>query len=255
MDRGKNWDILLIGITFALTTLPSRFFVDPNTASRVYEWCQGIALGLWMSHLIFTVPDYKINRRSIIAAAVIWQAFDLISYWPWYFYGGKIPWWMLSLLLFLIFGGLVAYNYYRVYDMKNDEYDPDNVFILLWRPTKVQSVFYSLIGMPVGSIVICAGGYLWSFKWKRNGFIKRIVRVRAAKKKYVFIDTKKETTPEILEELESLVNKRARVAGYRCRCVYIIKNVLSMIGKEYAPHGLEYIPSLYAMKVMKLKNE
>lgn len=254
MDRGKNWDILLIATTLFITIVPSRFFNDPEIASRVYEWCQGMVLALWMFHLIHTVPSHKMNRRSIIAAAMIWQTVDIITYWPWYFYGNIFPWFCyLSAIAALLFGSLVLYEYFRIYDIKSDKFHPDKIYLLLWRPSKVKSIFLSLIGMPVGSVAIYADGHIWSFKWNRNGFTKRPFRPRAAIKKYIFFDTNKEATDEIIEELQSLVDQRARVTGYRCRCVYIIRNVLKKLGKEYAPNGIEYIPSIYAMKVMRLK--
>lgn len=253
MDKGKNWDILLIIATLLITTVPSRFFNDPETASRVYEWCQGMILALWMFHLIHTVPPHKMNRRSIIAAATIWQIVDIITYWPWYFYGSTFPWFYISAAMALFFGSLVVYEYFRIYDIESDEFDSDNVYLLLWRPAKVRSIFLSLIGMPVGSVALYADGYVWSFKWNRNGFIKRPFRHRSTIKKYIFFDTGKKTTTEIIEELQLLVDQRARIAGYRCRCIYIIRNVLKMLGKEYAPNGIEYIPSIYAMKVMRLK--
>lgn len=253
MDKGKNWDVLLIAATLLITMVPSRFFNDPEIASRVYEWCQGLVLALWMFHLIHTVPSHKMNRRSIIAATVIWHVVDLITYWPWYFYGNTFPWFWISAVMALFFGSLVAYEYLRMYDIESDEFNPDNVYILLWRPTKVKSIFLSLIGMPIGSVAVYADGHIWSFKWNRNGFIKRRFRSRAAVKKYILFDTNKETTNEIIEELQSLVDQRSHVAGYRCRCVYIIRNVLKKVGKEYTPNGIEYIPSIYAMKVMRLK--
>ena len=253
MDRGKNWDILLIAATLFITIVPSRFFNDPEIASRVYEWCQGLILALWMFHLIHTVPSHKMNRRSIVAAATIWQVVDIITYWPWYFHKETSLWFYVSVTTALFFGSLVVYEYFRIYDIESDEFNPDKVYILLWRPTKVRSIFLSLIGMPVGSVAVYANGCIWSFKWNRNGFIKRPFRPRAAIKKYIFFNTGKDTTNEIVEELQSLVDRRARVAGYRCRCIYIIRNVLKKLGKEYTPNGIEYVPSIYAMKVMRLK--
>jgi hypothetical protein len=131
--------------------------------------------------------------------------------------------------------------------------------IFMWKPLNKRTLFFSLIGAPFGSVNLYVNSHVYGFSWNSGIYRKKFMSIRAVEKKFVVIDTGKKWNWKILYMLEDLLGEKARTKKYlffRMRCILILKEILSLIGLGYKPRGIEFLPSFYALKVLRMrKNE
>ena len=196
-----------------------------------------------------------INIRSIFAVGIIFSITSLIYF---------VLWWVFDISTLFIFpvsfGAMLTlflFNAIKNYDYKSDKINDDNVYICFWKPENAKTIFPSLFGAAIGSVAIYAGGHRYSFKWDSDLFKKRQASPRAMEETYIIVDTGVRFSQQIERELKKLNDCHSciwRIKFLRFKCIYAIRNVLKAIGKEYSPSFLEFIPALYAKKILRLKN-
>jgi hypothetical protein len=124
-----------------------------------------------------------------------------------------------------------------------------NVNILFLRPIKNVDVLKAFFGLPVSSVCLVVDGQIWSFK-ARTGIFECRPYNSAILKTHIIIDTKVTTNHVILEELNKLLGESR--TPY-CKCVWTIRRVLNLLGGKFAiKNWFDYIPGIYASKIMKV---
>lgn len=196
-----------------------------------------------------------INIRSIYAVGIIFSITSLIYY---------ILWWIFDINTIFVFPvsffGCMALFFFtslKNYKFESDKIIDDNVYLCFWKPENAKTIFPSLVGSAIGSISIYAGGHIYGFEWKSDRFKKRQRLPKTIEKKFVVINTGKKFTQSIEKELKKLNLCHASIGKIkllRFKCVYAIRNVLNIIGKEFSPSFFEFIPALYVKKILRWKN-
>lgn len=220
------------------------------TAPFVSDWASWeIALGakyLTMA-IVFTLFLQETGAkpllyRSIVALFCIAAWVDAVGHATWQFaaFDSSVP----------ILGAWTAWFIYtlrRAYDFPGDQVKGGNVFIMLLRPTSAFMVCKALVGFPVASVCLYANGTVWSYRAKTGTFDLYPVDDRWLQK-HIAINTGVHCSDQITEMLDDLVGQR-RWPG--TKCIWSIRNVLARLGKTYKPRLFDYLPGIYALRVIK----
>lgn len=206
----------------------------------------------------------KISDKSILAMVIILLIIDAIIYWPLvynmlYFFENTDSsilaiLYILSQLFITI--PLLYYVSIRNYYYKSDKIECDNIYFCLKKANTNRYILLSLIGAPFGSISVYTKNYLYGFKWSKDYFLKRRVNQKAVEQTYIIFDTGIKCTNKHIESLDNLIGTTAKIKylQVRFKCVYVLKDFLNILGDEYKPVFLEFIPSLFVKKIMGVKD-
>lgn len=193
---------------------------------------------------LFVEFKTTILNRSILALIVLSVWCDLITYVLWQTNMVEID---LSALCALIFFIWLGTTIKRAYPEHIDTINSDMVCILIKKPTGSFDVIKSLVGFPAASVCIVAGGYMWSFR-KHTGKFEKTLLSHVYLDNHLVVNTWIKTTPEIIEELEKVIGEKR--LPY-CKCVWSIRKVLRLLGGKYNPRLWDYLPSIYALKIIR----
>lgn len=206
----------------------------------------------------------KISDKSILAMIIVIFIIDAVLYWPLvynmlYFFKNTDKsilaiLYILSQLFITI--PLLYYVSVRSYYYKSDKIEGDNIYFCLKKANTNRYILLSLIGAPFGSISVYAKNNLYGFKWSKDYFLKRRVSQKALQQTYIIFDTGIKCTDKHIESLNDIIGTTAKIKylQVRFKCVYVLKDFLNILGKEYTPVFLEFIPSLFVKKIMGVKN-
>lgn len=158
---------------------------------------------------------------------------------------------LLFALIQLIFIPCFFWIWLREYNIKSDEFNKDNVCILLLKP-KNNLNYLSLIklffGLPISSVCIVADNKIWAYRKSSNLYSCSDYNGQWLKT-HILLDTKIKTSSQILNELNKIIgNKRFP----NIKCVYAIRNILNLLGSKYKITSiLDFIPGFYTLKINK----
>ncbi|MCP4088195.1 MAG: hypothetical protein GY746_00150 [Gammaproteobacteria bacterium] len=232
--------------------------LDSETAWMLHSFGLQVVILIWIWCAFSEYNKRKVATRSILAILLIWQAIEVVTYPIWWIYGMNVAdfvWstWAMTTVLW------ITYVLFRPYDYTSDKINIGNVHICLWRPRNDKSVILSTCGAPFGSVAIYAYDRLWSYRWDSGTFEERdISNPEALEKHYTIVDTGVSECDEIESALIDIVGTPARrwqALGMRLSCVSVLVPVLKLIGKDFVPNIFEHIPSLYAHKITRPKDQ
>ena len=135
----------------------------------------------------------------------------------------------------------------RGYWVQGDHVSTGNIYILIHRPKTTWAVIKALIGFPADSISSYANGQAWSFR-RNSGMFSRYSAGPAILSANIAVDTGVELSADLEEILDNLVGQ-SRFPG--TKCVWTIRHVLRKIGGKFAPRWCDYIPGIYAAKLLR----
>ena len=135
----------------------------------------------------------------------------------------------------------------RGYDVKSDPMIPGRIYILIHKPKNTWAVIKALIGFPSDSVSVYAKGQAWSFR-RNSGTFSLYSAGPAILSANIAVDTGVVLSPDIEEMLDNIVGKQ-RFPG--TKCVWEIRHVLRKIGGKFAPRWCDYIPGVYAAKLLR----
>lgn len=241
-----------------------HYFFSGDTAWYVSEYCNYLSIFVSLIYIFKIYNKNDISGKSILAMFIILFFIDMLLYWPilyncLYIFDSTD---VLSLSIMYIISQLlitIPLLYYvsiKNYSYKSDKLGNDNIYLCLKKANTAKYIFTSIIGAPFGSISVYAKKNLYGFKWSKDNYLKRSASYRAIEETYIVFDTGIKCEDKHIEELEKIIGRPARIEyiQLRMKCIYSIKDFLSILGKEYKPKFLEFIPSLYVRKIMGIKN-
>lgn len=135
----------------------------------------------------------------------------------------------------------------RSYSAQSDPINFKNIFILLHKPKSTWGVIKALVGLPADSVAIQANGQIWSFR-RKSGIFALYSADISADHANIAVDTGVELSAELEEMLDDLIGQ-PRFPG--TKCVWAIRHVLRKIGGRFAPRWCDYIPGIYAAKLLR----
>lgn len=220
------------------------------------QWSQIFMCLVWVSVLFTHVPKNKINIRSVIAIILVSYIVSVATYPLWIFYPSAYIYALVLYFPLLYFA--LKHTASRTYKFRSDPIRGNNVYICLWKPEKAASLFESLIGAPIGSVCLYANGYIYCFRWGAKEYAKKPVTTSAVLRKFIVIDSGVKANAAICSKMDSLIGNKARAwrsLWLRCRCIFIIKPVLVRMGDDFRPRLFEFIPSLYAARLLRSRGK
>lgn len=204
-----------------------------------------LIISLLSSALLVESKNLPIYTRSILALITLTAYADLFNFILWHTSNKEID---FSIINALIFFTWLLFTVQRKYPEFVDRLNHDTVNILILRPKTTFDVFKGLVGFPAASICIYAGGFVWTFR-KHSGKFERVHPSYLWLDEHLVVNTGIPATPEILNQLESVVGEKR--LPY-CKCVYSIRDVLNSLGEKYKIRGWwDYIPGIYALKILR----
>lgn len=201
-----------------------------------------LSLAVALQLVMVETPHKGLLFRSITAVFCIGAWVDFVGHVAWqvYAFDSTLP-------IVVIWTAWFIHTARRAYDYPGDPVNGENVFLMLLRPTTVFAVCKALVGFPVASVCLYANGAVWSYRAKTGTFDLYPVDDRWLQK-HIAINTGVHCSEQITEMLDDLVGQR-RWPG--TKCIWAIRHVLARIGKTYKPRLFDYLPGIYAMRIIK----
>lgn len=246
--------IIAIVSTIILSIIPN--YINGAVSWIWGEWCNMAIICIWILTAFLCISNKKINERCLIASVFYFQLTELLFY-PYCFFNPEVEtfiWPVFMVFMVMSFHKVSSRNY----EYASDKILDDNVYLCFWKPKRSKSVFTSLIGAPFGSMNIYVKDSFWGFSWKTGRYHKRFIKNYNVEKQFLIIDTGIPSSKRIIDSLEKLIDEPARIPRLmwiRCRCILILKPLLKELGREFEPNLFEFIPAIYALKLLRWRNE
>ena len=201
-----------------------------------------LSLSLALTALLVATKGAELSYRSLVALFCIGAWIDTAGQlaWRWLDFDSTLP-------ILVIWTAWFIHTARRAYDYSGDPVKGGNVFLMLLRPTTVFAVCKALVGFPVASVCLYANGTVWSFRGKTGTFDLYSVDDRWLQR-HIAINTGVYCSDQITEMLDAVIGQR-RWPG--TKCVWAIRHVLARLGKTYKPRLFDYLPGIYAMRIIK----
>ena len=232
--------LALIAIT-AIEHIAQGFITDAGTWYLALG-AKYLSLALALNCLLFEIKAKGILYRSVVSLACIWTWVDFAGFCLW-----RLSSIDMSVWIMVCWSAWLVWTVKREYDCRGDIVIGSNVFVMLLRPTSVFTVCKALVGFPVSSVCLYANGTVWSYRAKTGTFDLYPVDDRWLQK-HIAINTGVHCSDQITEMLDDLVGQR-RWPG--TKCIWSIRHVLARLGKTYKPRLCDYLPGIYAMRIIK----
>jgi len=197
--------------------------------------------------LLFRLTSYrKLGLRSLWAAGILYTVGEVLT-----------DWWLPEQYVFLIgplefviyifgFVWMVYRPTMRSFGSKRNE---ENVLLVFYRPQTYIEMIKAMIGLPVISLSVYADGK-W-LRFRRSEKYLQLLDVRPNTERYLLIDTGFKINPTIkalMRDLEGAPARHWSSLYLRCRCVLSLIPILKILGEEWEPKGLDFIPGVYAYR-------
>ncbi|MCK5600427.1 hypothetical protein KAR91_01055, partial [Candidatus Pacearchaeota archaeon] len=134
------------------------------------------------------------------------------------------------------------------------ERNEENIFLVFYKPQSYFEMLKAMIGLPVISLSIYAGGK-W-LRFRRSEKYLQLLDIRPNTERYLLIDTGVKVDQEMKTLMRNLEGAPARHWSslyFRCRCVLSLTPILHILGTKWVPKGLDFIPGIYSYR--RLNNE
>lgn len=234
------WFIALVAI--ATTEHIASPFLDGPGKWELALCAKYLSLAVVLSALMGEIRQRALLYQSIVALFCIGAWVDFV---------GHVAWgvWAFDSTPPVLFGWSIwlIYTLRRQYSAQGDPIHWDYIFVMLHKPKSIWGVIKSLIGFPADSVFLCANGQAWSFRRKSGSFALYAAGPKITGE-HIAINTGQRLTPQIEELLDDLVGQ-GRWPG--TKCIWAIRHVLRKIGGKFAPRWCDYIPGIYAAKLLR----
>lgn len=154
-------------------------------------------------------------------------------------------------IVIFVFVWFIALQRYKTYDIASDEYNPNNVMLVFYKPHSARDYIISLFGMETGTMSMICDGKWAKFKWGHSELQLCKFSKKRLNKNYIVIDTGVKTTEDIKNSFNSLKGAKARTVEslyFRFNCVRVFKPVFRLMGRKWRYQFLDCIPSVYLMR-------
>ena len=180
--------------------------------------------------------------RSVVALFCIGAWVDSFGriVWDFFKFDSSLP-------IMVGFSAWLLHAASRGYEVQGDHVAPGNIYILIHKPKTTRGVIKALVGLPGDSVSVYANGQAWSFR-RTSGTFSRYYAGHAIVSANIAVDTGVELSAAIEEMLDGLIGQ-PRFPG--TKCVWAIRHVLRKIGGKFAPRWCDYIPGIYAVKLLR----
>jgi len=230
-----------------------HLFLDNPINWYVMQFNYLVAIVIYSIYLFGKIKKQNVNDRSLLALFIYYLLFNVVTYWP--SINGRTMLWAYAFIITIFIFRTYKINK-RNYNEYSDNMKEDHVYLCLERSQKNRGVFTSLWGAPFSSISVYSGEHLYGYKWSKRTYMKRKIHKLHIIKKYVVVDTNIKSSHALTQSLDQLQGEPAsRYLLPRCKCVWTIRKFLKLLGKQYKPTFLEYLPSLYARKLIGIRDE
>jgi len=198
---------------------------------------------LW-TFVVLQTEKERLIIRSVALLFCVGSWAGLAVYSAWNISGMTID---LSLQTFIVYFAFMINILLREYDIQSDKPKVTNVTILLLKPQSHFELIKSFFGVPISSVCIVAGGYVWSYRSKSGKYEKS--RYNSSwLVKHAAIDTGIECEQQTIEELNKIIGEDR--FPY-CKCVYSIRHFLNHLGGRYAIKSwFDFVPGIYAIRLI-----
>lgn len=228
--------MLIVVVEYALQP-----FVSSAGEWHIALLAKTLFVALAFQLLLKETKNKAISFRSLIALFCIFSWVDLVGQLVWEVCAIDLA--IPTMLIFSVWFILAAK---REYCAAGDIVLGDEVFVMFLRPTTNIETCKALIGFPSSSVCIYANGNIWSFREKTGRFDTYQVN-DGWLKKHIAINTKVKCSEQIICQLDRLCGV-SRFPGVKC--VWTIREILASLGDKFTPRWYEYIPGLYAMRII-----
>lgn len=217
-------------------------FLDIPESWELALGAKYLSLAAALQLVMIEPPNKGILFRSVAAIFCIGAWVDFVGHVAWqvYAFDSTLP-------IVIIWTAWFIHTARRAYDYPGDQVKGGTVFLMLLRPTSVFAVFKALVGFPVSSVCLYANGTVWSYRAKTGAFDLYPVDARWLSR-HIAINTGVHCSDKLTEMLDDLVGQR-RWPG--TKCIWSIRHVLARLGKTYKPRLFDYLPGIYAMRIIK----
>jgi len=233
-----NWLLGLIAI--AASEHLAHGFLSNDATWELALGAKYLSLAVVLQLLLAETKQRPLLFRSFIA---------LFCIGAWVDFSGHVVWQVArfdsSVPILVCFSMWFIHTAKRSYSVQSDPLNNKNVFILFHRPKSTWGVIKALVGLPTDSVSVYANGQAWSFR-RNTGDFALYSMGHSVLSANIAVDTGQALTPEIEEMLDDLVGE-PRFPG--TKCVWTIRHVLARLNLK--PRWREYLPGLYAMRVLK----
>jgi hypothetical protein len=235
-----NWLLVLIAISASEHL--AHGFISNDVTWELALGAKYLSLAVVLQLLLAETKHRPLLFRSIVA---------LFCVGAWVDFGGHIVWRFSkvdsSIPIMVGFSLWLVNTAKRSYSAKSDSVNPENIYILFHRPKTAWGVIKALVGFSADSVSVYAKGQAWSFR-RNSGTFSLYSAGSAVLSANIAVDTGKALSPDVEEALDNLVGQ----PRFPCtKCVWAIRHVLRKLGGKFAPRWCDYIPGIYAMRIIK----
>lgn len=234
-----KWLVLILAVTV----------VEYTAAPLVSEWdlavfCGALRIALAVQCILGEIKQKPLMFRSVVAVFCVTAWLDVADYALWWWSGREID---IALPLLVGFTCWLIVAVKREYEYQGDEIKPGPVYLLFLRPRTNWELLKSFLGLPVSSVCLYANGEAWAFRGK-SGRFERLPAAAWWLQKHIAIDTGQQMGAVIETALAGIVGER-RFPWVKC--VWSIRRVLAHLGDNFKPRFFDYLPGIYAMRIIK----
>ena len=238
-------------VNHALGLIASVLYVAP-----VYLWSgmpdQLAWLVLQVCCLLFLVLLFRLTGcrelglRSLWALGILYTAGEVLT--DWWLPEQYVKWLgPIELVVFVL--GFVWTVYRPTLKLRGAERNEETVLLVFYRPRTYLEVLKALIGLPFISLSVYAGGKWLRFRHSETDL--QLLDLRPSTERYMLVDTgvKVDRTIRVLmTDLEGAPARHWTSLYMRCQCVLSLIPILRMLGPEWEPRGLDFLPGVYAYR-------
>jgi hypothetical protein len=232
------WLVSLIAI--AASEHLAHGFISNDATWELALGAKYLSLAVVLQLLLSETKQRPLLFRSIVALFCIGAWVDFAGHSLWHV--SRID---SSTPIIVGFSLWLIHTMKRSYSTKSDPANSKNIFILFHRPKSTWGVIKALVGFPADSVAIYANGQAWSFRRKTGVYALYPADLSADN---IAIDTGVALSADLEEMLDDLIGQ-PRFPG--TKCVWVIRHVLRRIGGTFAPRWCDYLPSIYAAKLLR----
>jgi hypothetical protein len=194
----------------------------------------------------FNASKESLVTRSLLALTCVYVWEQGLVYLTWQLADRQLDLTVPSLCVFALW---LVFILEREYDVESDEINASTVNILFLSPRNTYEVIKGLLGIPVASICIVAGGYV--FAYRSSGKFEKTMYTNLWAKRHIVIDTKV-PFQSVFSALEQEIGEPRKPYT---KCVWTIRHALNRLGGKYQIKSpLDYIPAFYALRIIKRNN-
>jgi len=236
-----------LGLTALIIYISPMYLLPDAWLTDQLAWVlMQVSMLLLLTVLFRTTSVMHIELRSLWALGILYTTGEVLTDW-W------VPEWFIQFLgpLELLFF-VLAFSWAVYCPMRQkigDARSEENVMLVFYRPRTYLEVLKAMLGLPLVSLSIYADGRWLRFRKSKTDL--QLLDIRPSMESYLLIDTGvkvNRTIRIIMDDLKGAPARHWTSLYLRCRCVMSLTPILRLLGPEWEPKGLDFIPGVYAYR-------